>query len=77
LRALARQAAGKNCGFFFRKIVEKILRPLIQTQNTSGILPRRLPDMGPPNFSTILLQFFLVWKNLVHPDWLGEELKKE
>jgi hypothetical protein len=27
-----------------------------------------------PNFSTILLQFFLVWKNLVHPDWLGEEL---
>jgi hypothetical protein len=23
---------------------------------------------------TVLLQLFLVWKNLVHPDWLGEEL---
>jgi hypothetical protein len=22
----------------------------------------------------ILPQFFLVWKNLVNPDWLGEEL---
>jgi hypothetical protein len=26
------------------------------------------------NLSTIFLQFFIVWKNLVHPDWLGEEL---
>jgi hypothetical protein len=56
----------KNC--------RKILRP----DDSSTILSCCAAGPGPAksfyNFSTILLQFFLVWKNLVHPDWLGEEL---
>jgi hypothetical protein len=73
----------KNC----RKILRTLVRP---GKNCGNILVRALggeelwKNCGKKlrvlnrkyfyNSSTVLLQFFLVWKNLVHPDWLGEEL---
>jgi hypothetical protein len=60
----------KNC----ERIVERFCDWMILPQ----FFRTSLPDEGKGktfyNSSTIFLQFFLVWKNLVHPDWLGEEL---
>jgi hypothetical protein len=66
------------------KIVEELYKDFARTpsENISTILPQLFPAapacQGSAkyfyNFSTIFPQFFLVWKNLVLPDWLGEEL---
>jgi hypothetical protein len=59
----------KNCRNILRALLWKIFLQFFQ----NSFLPP-LPVEGPQNLSTILTQFFLVLKNLVHPDWLGEEL---
>jgi hypothetical protein len=57
---------------FARAPLEDISTIVLQFFHNSFLPP--LPVEGPQNLSTILPQFFLVWKNLVHPDGLGEEL---
>jgi hypothetical protein len=70
----------KNCRKILRALLQKIFLqffhnyslpplPVEDSQNLSTIFLQFFY-----NSSTILPQFFLVWKNLVHPDWLGEEL---
>jgi hypothetical protein len=56
----------KNCRKILRALLRKIFLQLFHNYS--------LPVEGLQNLSTILPQFFFVWKNLVHPDWLGEEL---
>jgi hypothetical protein len=75
---------GPSSGRRRGKIVGELEKDFARTpsENISTILPLLFPTAPACrgsakyfyNFSTIFPQLFLVWKNLVHPDWLGEEL---
>jgi hypothetical protein len=72
----------KNCGKIVEELWKHFARACLAGKNCRKIIPQLFPANHCPsapanifyNSSTILLQFFLVRKNLVHPDWLGKEL---